>query len=100
MIDPTVDDLIREARLGLEVEADLNTPAFRFVLNEMAVREEAAITALLDADPDVEPHKIRLYQAEAKRFRAMKEDIETVVNRGREAHKRLHAIEEERIEDA
>lgn len=97
MSDQATQDLINLARFGMEVEAEINTPLFQYVLTRMVERVEAAKDKLATLDPDTQAGAIRDAQAEIRRFNAMQEDIEHIVNEGRQAHGIL--LDKEHVED-
>lgn len=91
------DDLLALAKLGLDIEAELNTPLFKFVLGRMVERVDDLKDKLVDLDPEQETAKIRRIQAEIQRFSCMQEDIEQIVNDGRQAHREM--LDKEQITD-
>lgn len=97
MTDQPTQDLINLARFGMEVEADINTPVFQYVLTRMVERTEQAKDKLATLDPELKASEIRRLQAEIARFNAMQEDIEHIVNEGRQAHSIL--LDREHVED-
>lgn len=97
MTDQPTQDLINFARFGMEVEADINTPVFQYVLSRMVERVDEAKDKLATLDPDTQASQIRALQSDIRRFNAMQEDIEHIVNEGRQAHATL--LEKEHVED-
>ena len=91
------DDLLALAKLGLDIEAELTTPLFKFVLGRMVERVDDLKDKLVDLDPEQETSKIRRIQAEIQRFSCMQEDIEQIVNDGRQAHREM--LDKEQITD-
>jgi hypothetical protein len=84
MADDT-QDLINLARFGMEVEAEIDKPLFQYILTRMVERVDEAKDKLATLDPELKPGEIRRHQAEIARFQAMQEDIEQIVNEGRQA---------------
>ncbi len=91
------DELLKLARLGSDIEAELETPLFKYVLGRMVERVDALKEKLVDLCPDQQASEIRRTQAEIKRFDCMQRDIEQIINDGRQAYREI--VEQEQVED-
>jgi hypothetical protein len=96
MSDET-QDLINLARFGMEVEAEIDKPLFQYILTRMVERVDEAKDKLATLDPELKASEIRRHQAEIARFLAMQEDIEQIVNEGRQAA--AYLLDKEHVED-
>tara|TARA_Y100001954_G_C15321347_1_gene365418 strand:+ start:200 stop:490 length:291 start_codon:yes stop_codon:yes gene_type:complete len=91
------DELLKLARLGSDIEAELETPLFKYVLGRMVDRVEELKEKLVDLCPEQQSSEIRNVQAEIKRFSCMQQDIEQIVNDGRQAYREI--VDQEQVED-
>ena len=91
------DELLKLARLGSDIEAELETPLFKYVLGRMVERVDELKEKLVDLCPDQQASEIRRTQAEIKRFDCMQRDIEQIINDGRQAYREV--VEQEQVED-
>ena len=91
------DELLKLARLGSDIEAELETPLFKYVLGRMVERVDELKEKLVDLCPDHQASEIRRTQAEIKRFDCMQRDIEQIINDGRQAYREI--VEQEQVED-
>ena len=65
------DELLKLARLGSDIEAELETPLFKYVLGRMVDRVEELKEKLVNLCPEQQGSEIRNVQAEIKRFSCM-----------------------------
>ena len=91
------DELLKLARLGSDIEAELETPLFKYVLGRIVERVDELKEKLVDLCPDQQASEIRRTQAEIKRFDCMQRDIEQIINDGRQAYREI--VEQEQVED-
>ena len=91
------DELLKLTRLGSDIEAELETPLFKYVLGRMVERVDELKEKLVDLCPDQQASEIRRTQAEIKRFDCMQRDIEQIINDGRQAYREI--VEQEQVED-
>ena len=91
------DELLKLARLGSDIEAELETPLFKYVLGRMVERVDELKEKLVDLCPDQQATEIRRTPAEIKRFDCMQRDIEQIINDGRQAYREI--VEQEQVED-
>ena len=91
------DELLKLARLGSDIEAELETPLFKYVLGRLVERVDELKEKLVDLCPDQQASEIRRTQAEIKRFDCMQRDIEQIINDGRQAYREI--VEQEQVED-
>ena len=91
------EDVLGLARLGADIEAELETPLFKYVLGRMVERVDELKEKLVDLCPEQQASEIRRTQAEIKRFDCMQQDIEQIINDGRQAYREI--VEAEQVED-
>ena len=72
------DELLKLARLGSDIEAELETPLFKYVLGRMVERVDELKEKLVDLCPDQQASEIRRTQAEIKRFDCMQRDLSLI----------------------